>query len=46
MVASTAVRDSSSGIPAATRLPNAMIRMISVIGIESSPAFSRSSANA
>ena len=34
----------SSGIPAATRAPKAITRMMSVIGRESSPAFARSSA--
>jgi hypothetical protein len=33
----------SSGTPAATRVPNVMMRMISVIGIESRPALLRSS---
>ena len=32
-------------MPAATSAPNATTRMISVIGSENSPAFSRSSAN-
>ena len=42
-VARTAVSASRIGIPAATSAPNAMIRMISVIGTEMSPAFFRSS---
>ena len=37
---------SSSGIPAATSAPNAATRMISVSGIEYTPALFRSSANA
>ncbi len=39
----TAVMPISSGSPAATSVPNVMVRMISVIGRESSPAFLRSS---
>ncbi len=42
IVASTAVSPSSSGMPAATRAPNAITRMTSVIGSENSPAFFRS----
>ena len=41
--ASTAVIPISSGTPAATSVPNVIVRMISVIGSESSPAFLRSS---
>jgi hypothetical protein len=43
IAASTAVSPTSSGSPAATRVPNVMMRMISVTGSESSPAFLRSS---
>ena len=42
-VASTDVSPSRSGIPAATRAPKATKRMISVNGIENSPARFRSS---
>ena len=41
-VARTAVRASSSGMPAATSAPNASTRMSSVIGSESAPALPRS----
>jgi hypothetical protein len=43
MAANTAVIPISSGSPAATSVPNVMVRMISVIGSESCPAFARSS---
>ena len=39
----TDVRPISSGRPAATSVPNVMMRMISVIGMDSIPAFARSS---
>ena len=42
-VASTAVRASRSGMPAATSAPKATTRMISVRGTENSPALFRSS---
>lgn len=43
IVAITAVIPSSSGMPAATRAPKASNRIPRVIGMESSPAFFRSS---
>ena len=45
-VAMIAVRASRSGMPAATSAPKTTSRMISVTGIESSPAFLRSSMKA
>ena len=45
-VANTAVRASSSGMPAASNAPNAITRITSVIGSDRSPAFERSSSNA
>ncbi len=45
-VAMIAVNASRSGMPAATSAPKTTIRMISVTGIESSPAFLRSSMKA
>ena len=45
-VAMMAVRASRSGMPAATSAPKTTSRMISVTGIESSPAFLRSSMKA
>ena len=42
MVATMPVIASSSGIPAATSVPNAMTRRISVIGSEPNVAFARS----
>src|SRR5215218_5747380 len=45
-VAKTAVSASRSGMPAATSAPKTTSRMISVIGIESRPAFERSFPNA
>ena len=39
----TAVMPISSGTPAATSVPNVIVRMISVTGRDSSPAFARSS---
>ena len=44
-VAMTALNPSSSGMPAATRAPNATMRMISVIGSDSFSAFLKSSEN-
>ena len=44
-VASTALRASSSGMPAATSAPKATTRMMSVRGTENSPARFRSSKN-
>ena len=44
-VAITALNPSSSGMPAATRAPNATTRISSVIGSESFSAFLKSSEN-
>ena len=46
MAIATEVRPSSSGMPAATRAPNAITRMISVIGTEVTSALAKSSENA
>ncbi len=43
--ANTEVRPSSTGMPAASRAPNATIRMISVIGMDSISAFWKSEAS-
>ena len=43
IVAITAVKPSINGMPAATSAPKARSRIPSVIGIDSSPAFLRSS---